>query len=208
LRLHAGSPEDPLEAIDLPGGPIILCQVGGGQDGAALAEAFVQTSLPAGATGVLLTGPYLPHEVRERLYRQVADRGNLRILDFLAEPGRLLRRAGRVISMGGYNTVCEILSYQKTALIVPRVHPRREQRIRAERLSDLGLLDILLPEHLSPQALGDWLHRELPQPRLVQDRFNWKGLDQLPRLLDELLAAPPWKVRRHFSDTETFHVTR
>ncbi len=32
--------------------------------------------------------------------------------------------------MGGYNTYCEILSFDKPALIVPRLQPREEQLIR------------------------------------------------------------------------------
>ena len=34
--------------------------------------------------------------------------------------------------MGGYNTFCEVLSFDKRALIVPRHTPRLEQAIRAE----------------------------------------------------------------------------
>src|SRR5204863_1186598 len=32
--------------VDLPPGPLVLCLVGGGHDGSALAEAFLQTALP------------------------------------------------------------------------------------------------------------------------------------------------------------------
>ena len=45
----------------------------------------------------------------------------------------LMNRAHCVVAMGGYNTFCEILSFDKPALIVPRVKPRLEQAIRAER---------------------------------------------------------------------------
>ena len=38
-----------------------------------------------------------------------------------------------VVAMGGYNTFCEILSFGKPALIVPRTAPRQEQYLRAER---------------------------------------------------------------------------
>ncbi|TIM79862.1 MAG: hypothetical protein E5Y59_27030, partial [Mesorhizobium sp.] len=48
--------------------------------------------------------------------------------------------------MGGYNTYCEILSFDKPALIVPRVKPREEQLIRARRAAELGLIEMLLPE--------------------------------------------------------------
>ena len=44
--------------------------------------------------------------------------------------------------MGGYNTICEMLSFEKPALIVPRIQPRREQWIRVQKLSELGLMTI------------------------------------------------------------------
>jgi predicted glycosyltransferase len=202
-RLQAsGSGEDPLARLGLPDGRLILCQVGGGQDGAALAEAFVRARLPEDANGLLLAGPYLPADVRDRVLQVAAHRPRLRVLEFLTEPSRLLCRADRVIAMGGYNTVCEVLSFRKTALIVPRIHPRREQIIRAERLRDLGLVDMLHPDNLSARALSEWLSRDIPTPPPVQSLFNWDGPANLPRLLDELIAAPPCKVRRHFLDCE------
>ncbi|MGC8642086.1 MAG: glycosyltransferase family protein [Isosphaeraceae bacterium] len=207
LRLLASAQDDGNPGLDLPDGRIALCLVGGGQDGSELAEAFAQTTLPADMTGVLLTGPYLPAESRQRVLRAAERSNQLRVVEFLTEPSSLLRRADRVISMGGYNTVNEILSFRKTALVVPRIKPRLEQRIRAERLRDLGLLDMLPPDRLSPQALGDWLQRDLPTPPSVHDRFNWKGLDNLPGLVDELLAAPPWKVRHYFPEPENPHAT-
>ena len=44
-----------------------------------------------------------------------------------------MARAAGVVAMGGYNTFCEILSFDKPALIVPRTVPRLEQFIRASR---------------------------------------------------------------------------
>ena len=40
--------------------------------------------------------------------------------------------------MGGYNTFCEILSFGKPALLVPRTTPRLEQYLRAERAQRWG----------------------------------------------------------------------
>ena len=50
-------------------------------------------------------------------HRQVAD----------AAPGHQperFERAGGVVAMGGYNTFCEILSFDKRAIIVPRTLTR------------------------------------------------------------------------------------
>ena len=38
-----------------------------------------------------------------------------------------MARAIGVVAMGGYNTFCEILSFDKRAIIVPRTAPRMEQ---------------------------------------------------------------------------------
>jgi predicted glycosyltransferase len=49
--------------------------------------------------------------------------------------------------MGGYNTFCEILSFDKPALILPRTVPRLEQFIRAQRAAELGLVAMLTDEN-------------------------------------------------------------
>src|SRR5260370_23363039 len=131
---------------------LALCTVGGRQDGAHLAETFAQAHFPPGMTGGIMTGPFLPSEAFRRLAAHSARKPNLRILKFVTDADLLLRRADRVVAMGGYNTVCEVLSFEKPALIVPRVKPRLEQLIRAERLKDLGVIDVLHPDQLTPDS--------------------------------------------------------
>jgi predicted glycosyltransferase len=168
---------------------LVLCMVGGGEDGAPLAEAFAETEFPPETTGVILTGPFLPAQVQRRLSRRAAANPRLRFLGFVTDTDLLLERAERVIAMGGYNTVCEVLSYNKPALVVPRIHPRREQLIRAQRLQDLGLLDVLHPDRLSPAALGEWLARPVGPRPVARQCINLDGLASLPRLLAEVLQG-------------------
>jgi predicted glycosyltransferase len=176
-----------LAAVPEPPGRLMLCTVGGGHDGAHLAEAFAHAELPPGATGVILTGPFMPLEVRQRLHRRAAENPRLRVLEFVADPDILLRHADRIIAMGGYNTIYEVLSFEKHALIVPRSRPRHEQQIRAERLRDLGLLQVLRPDRVSPSDITDWLGRDLgPSPR-VRDCLDFNGGLRLPQLLQEVL---------------------
>ena len=52
----------------------------------------------------------------------------------------LFAGAEGVICMGGYNTFCELLSFDQRAVIVPRTKPRLEQWIRANRAEELGLV--------------------------------------------------------------------
>src|SRR4029077_7262013 len=68
---------------------------------------------------------------------------NVRTLTFDAHLEGLIVRAGGIVAMGGYNTFCEILSFDKPALIVPRTTPRLEQYIRAQRAAELGLVAML-----------------------------------------------------------------
>ncbi len=169
---------------------LVLCLLGGGQDGGPLAEAFAQADFPPGVMGIILTGPFLPPEVQQRLSRRAALNPQLRVLKFVTDLDLLLSRADRVVAMGGYNTICEVLSFEKQALIVPRVKPRVEQLIRAERLRELGLLEVLHPDQLNARELSDWLARSLSPPPRARAWINFSGLANLPRMLEELFATP------------------
>lgn len=169
--------------------PLVFCQVGGGQDGARLAETFVDIELPGNSIGVLLTGPFMPPETRQHVRARAAETPWLRLVEFTAEPAHLLRRADRVIAMGGYNTVCEVLCMEKSALIVPRIYPRTEQLIRAERLRDLGALELLDPDVMTPHSLTSWLTRDVEAPVGIRERVDFNGLARIPHLANELLAV-------------------
>jgi predicted glycosyltransferase len=175
--------------LGLPTEKFVLCSVGGGQDGASLAEAFAQAELPGDTSGVILTGPFIPADLRTRLSKIAGANPRMRVIEFSQEPVRLVRDAQRVIIMGGYNSVCEALSFEKPALIVPRVKPRMEQMIRAQALRALGLVDVLQPDRLTPQALTQWLGEERPSPQ-VHGRINFNGLFTMPILLARLLPSP------------------
>lgn len=178
---------DPIPALGLPEPRVALCVVGGGQDGGPLAEAFVQAELPADTCGVVLTGPFMPPADRRRVYDRAARNPKMRVLEFLSEPALLLRRADRVVAMGGYNTIWEMMSFGAAALVVPRVGGSQEQWVRADRLRALGAVDVLAPDAATPRALSDWLARDRAAP-VLRDRIDFGGLARLPGLLDGLLA--------------------
>jgi len=194
----AGQPvQDAREAAHIPPGRLMLCLLGGGQDGDRLAEAFAQAELPSGACGVIVTGPFMSAQTQRRLCEAAATNPRLRILSFINEPTALVAQAERVIAMGGYNTVCEVLSFEKRTLLMPRAKPRREQIIRAERLRDLGLIDMIEPDRMTPKALSDWMATDLPPLRL-NGRLDLNGLDRLPLLAAQILgkaSAPEFEER-------------
>ena len=183
--------EDILLSVQSAGSRLVLCCVGGGQDGDSLARAFAHARLPGGAVGVLLTGPYLPESVNRELKDLSHRRDNLQVVNFIPEPAALIERADWIVGMGGYNSVCEILSYEKPALIVPRVRPRREQWMRATRLRDLGLVDVLNPDALSPEAISGWLSTTNPVSTNARSLLDFDGLRRIPMYMSELLQAAP-----------------
>ena len=185
-----GDARDPLRELDLPDGRMALCVVGGGQDGAALAEAFVHAPVPDDMVAVAIAGPFMPGKTRKRLHAAAVDRGGLRVLDFVRQPQQLLACADRVVAMGGYNTVCELLSADRPGLIVPRERPRREQLLRAQRLEQLGVLDVLRAGDVSHDAIGDWLAADRRERVRASDVIDLDGLRRVPELLVEAVASP------------------
>ena len=191
-RRAAYCPEDKLTAEALavpPGHQLVVCLVGGGQDGGAVVDAFVRARLPEGMVGIVVTGPLMPEATRRQIRQHTDSSSRMRVVNALEEPTRLLQRADRVVMMGGYNTTCEVLAFERPALIVPRVTPRQEQLIRAERLQALGLVDMLPPERLTPQEIVDWLARPAGRPR-VHGTIDMGGLTRVSALVDEMLAHP------------------
>jgi predicted glycosyltransferase len=180
----------PLRALDLPDRRMALCLVGGGQDGAALAEAFVHAPVPDDMVAVTVAGPFMPARTRERLHAAAADRAGVRVLDFVRRPQELLACADRVVAMGGYNTVCELLSADRPGLIVPRERPRREQLLRAQRLEELGVLDVMRADDLSPDGIGGWLAADRRDRVRAADVIDLDGLRRVPELLVQAVAAP------------------
>lgn len=180
----ASSPDG---AAGIPRTPYTLCLVGGGRDGLPLAEAFLRAQFSG--HGVLVTGPLMPADARTELYRLAADRGNIRILEFITDPCPWIEGAERVIAMGGYNTVCEILAYGKPALIVPRTRPRTEQLIRAKRMAALGLVDMLHPDRLDHDAIARWLGTAAEPPPSARGALDFGGVGRLPGMLDDLMRS-------------------
>ena len=143
----------------IPTGPFVLCLVGGGEDGQKLAETFGEIEHFGKREGLLLLGPFMPAAVREALHLRAAKRDDLVVIDFVVDPVGLIRGADCVITMGGHNSVSEVLSFERPALIVPRVEPRREQWLRAHKLAKLGLCDVCELDELSPSRLENWIEK-------------------------------------------------
>lgn len=172
-------------------GPYVLGLLGGGSDGTELAKAFAAADYPNGHQGVLITGPHLPGPAR-RVVRDLArHREDLTVHTFRDDLVHWYAGASAITSMGGYNTVCEVLAADRPLLVVPRVTPRAEQLVRARGLHARGALDVCHPDDLDAGALTDWFARTVsgdttaaaPSPDL-----DLNGLHRIPALAADLLG--------------------
>jgi len=146
------------------GKKLVLCTVGGGGDGSFLLKQFLRSLVHAREkfASVVIAGPELSPEARESLSNLVPSSGRpVFLVDFAPRLERFLAAAAVVVSMGGYNTLAEVVSRGLRAIVVPRTEPRREQLIRAERFERLGLLRLVHPERLTPVRLARVLDEEL-----------------------------------------------
>lgn len=192
LPLHADIPHE-VEEIN---GPFILVTPGGGGDGEDLVDWVLSAyeadpNIPYGA--VIVFGPFMSATARETFKERASRFPNIRTLTFTSHLGILMQRAAGVVAMGGYNTFCEILSFDKRAIIVPRTRPRLEQFIRAAAARNLGLVEMLdagqgLDPHVMATALRQLPQQGLPSNVIVPGLLD--GLGNVWRLVAKQLARP------------------
>jgi predicted glycosyltransferase len=133
---------------------------------------------------ILFTGPELPLEQREildRRRRQIASRfpwtRSVQLLEFSPRLLDFMAASDLIVARGGYNTVTEILSLGRRALIVPRVAPNLEQLTRASLFEERGLIRMLHPDHLSPRSLAEALLAALRAAPPSRQHLQAAGLD-------------------------------
>lgn len=165
-------------------GPYYMTTVGGGSDGYALARVAAGAPVPAGVGHLIVAGPQMPVDALEDLRRHATP--GVKIVSAVDDIVFHIGHAAAVVSMGGYNTVCEIMSTDVPALIVPRNQSRAEQRIRATSLANAGYLEHHEISDLTPNILAGWLAARLGTT-VDRRRALLNGLIRVPQLAAELL---------------------
>jgi predicted glycosyltransferase len=144
--------------------PLVLVTGGGGEDGYQLLANYVagfgQLDPGRRPKTLLICGPEMAEPYRQRV-REAAACPGLIVQEFNDDMMGCMDAADLVVSMAGYNTVCEILSARRRAIVVPRVKPVQEQLIRAERMARQGLLRMIHPDELTPLTLMRAVTEEL-----------------------------------------------
>lgn len=158
------------------GEKLVLVTTGGGGDGHPVVNTFLsafapgKAQVPSGVKVVIVTGPFISAADYQDVVARCQAAGFI-TLKFHRFMESLIGAAQVVVSMGGYNTVCEIVSQRKPFLIVPRTVPREEQLIRAQVLCTQGFCDYIDPRELSPEALREKVMKLLQNGSAYRDKM-------------------------------------
>lgn len=198
LRRQPADWPDPSIPRDRPE-DFVLVTPGGGGDGDTLIdwtlsayESDPSLSIPA----VIVFGPFMKPESRRAFERRAHRFRTIETISFDSRIERLMIEAKGVIAMGGYNTFCEILSFDKPAAIAPRVSPRLEQYIRAEAAEKFGLIHMLPPvdngKQPDPRVMADAIRALTKQspPSKAAIPGLLEGLDRVVERAGAALAEP------------------
>jgi predicted glycosyltransferase len=185
----------PTELVERHAGPPrVLVTTGGGEDGNELITAYLEglVTLPRSVAlhTTVIFGPQLPSARRDNILEKFGGLSDVTFLDFVADLTPHYAAADFIVSMAGYNTVCELLSFERRAVLVPRAQPTTEQLVRARLLAERGYFDLVEPSDLTPGIL---IAKVLAGLRPVTTPYPSIGLDGLSRIRQRvrtLLAGP------------------
>jgi predicted glycosyltransferase len=180
----------PTETASHQGGPpCVLVTTGGGGDGHAMIEAYLEglSSLPRNIAlkSTVVFGPQMSADARASLLERFGYLSDVAFSDFEPDLTGLYAEADIVVSMAGYNTICELLSFGRRAILVPRAEPVQEQLIRARLLAAQGIFDIVEPQNLTPEILIGKVMAALKPVAVAPMPFE---LDGLPRIRERMHA--------------------
>lgn len=173
---------------------LVLVTAGGGGDGYQMMHAYLRglaTRPTRTYQTLLISGPEMSPAQRDEIFGMAARVGGVMVREFSDDMMSCMNAADVVIAMGGYNTVCELLTLKKKTIIIPRVEPVAEQWIRAQRMERLGLLRAIHPHTLTPELLIGAVEEELSRDNVVNRalyQFKLDGLSRIGAAIAELMA--------------------
>ena len=175
------------------GPPRVLVTTGGGGDGSRMIETYLEglAGLPRNIAieTTVIFGPQMPESRRTALLDRFGYLADVTFLDFEPDLTRRYAEADVVVSMAGYNTVCEMLSFACRAILVPRAEPVMEQVIRARLMAAQGLFDIVEPQDLTPETLIGKVLASFKPSLIPATPLNLEGLPRIRERVRALLKG-------------------
>jgi predicted glycosyltransferase len=177
----------------------ILVTTGGGGDGEETIRCVAELQKRLGEASPfifhIVTGPLMKPRMRRAVLEEIVRLPRVTVHEYVECLPAWMARCDLVLSMGGYNTLCEVMQVAHRSVVVPRVYPRREQEIRARALESHGLLRVLPSRDLSADRLEEALVDSLDaEPVLTVRRPQLRGISRLGSILRRLFSSPVPKV--------------
>ena len=157
---------------------LIVASAGGGKVGFVLLDAVIRAfemiSVETDIYLQIFTGPFMESDAVLRLQEMETDR--IAVSRFTPDFPAWLCAADLSVSMAGYNTCMNILAARVPSLVWP-FSQNREQRLRAERISEMGGMRILEDADLKPDHLAGLMSRILTEGIRPGDSVDLDGAD-------------------------------
>jgi predicted glycosyltransferase len=177
-----------LNVLGLPPGHLVVCLAGEGKAGETLAEAFSQVHLPPKTNGIIICGTRFNVSLRQKLQRRLAGYPRLRLIEVSHDYAWILSAAERIVALGSYDRVSEILSFEKKGFVILN-NPNPADAIRAKLFQKLNLLEFVSTDCISPDPLNSWLAKEVSKTSNARNSVSLNALKLLPNLLKEALTS-------------------
>lgn len=160
----------------------ILISMGGGVVGEEMVRAIlaVTPEFPEYRFR-FVPGPYAPAELREEIHTKAASGTNVILEKFLNNFEEELAQCALSVSLAGYNTVMNLLNTETPAVVYPYM-ANIEQNLRARKLMEGGLLDIIYKDDLRSDILIPKIKKRLLFER-PEFQVNLKGSEHTSKFL-------------------------
>lgn len=179
------------------GQKLVVVTTGGGGDGYKVMDTYLSAlesyTNSRSFKSVLITGPFMPKQERRDVFKRARKLG-VRTYHFYRQMEKVFAAADVVVSMGGYNTLCEILGQGTVSLVIPRETPRKEQIIRARAFNRQNLVDYIPWDDFTPELLRTKLVSLLQNPepyRVAISQFQLTGIETMQKRLQEFRCRKP-----------------
>lgn len=137
---------------------------------------------------LIFGGPFIPDEDYARLAQLAHGQPNVAFERYSTNLLSLMEVADLSISMGGYNTLMNVLTTGVKGMVFPyTTNGDQEQNIRAEKLERLGILDVLHPDDLNAGVLAAKILRALRRTPAPFE-FDFDGAEKTTQILDGVVS--------------------
>ena len=181
-----------LNSIKNRGYTQILVSIGGGRVGYNLLESLIYSS-PALSLKIehkilIFTGPFMPEEQFIQLQHLSSRLSHIEIYRYTPNLIHYMYESDISISMAGYNTIADILVTRIPSLlfIFDFQYQDDEQKIRAEKLEQFGIVDIIRSDELQSDLIANKIYNHL-QKKVSKLQVDLDGAKNTALFLIQLI---------------------